>query len=32
LAYMAGASSRSMAASMAGSFYCCVPKLSTMVS
>lgn len=32
LAYMAGASSRSMAASMAGSFYCCVPKLSTIVS
>ena len=32
LAYMAGANSRSMAASMAGSFYCCVEKLSTIVS
>jgi len=32
LSYMAGASSRSLAASMAGSFYCCVQKLSTLVS
>jgi hypothetical protein len=32
LTYMAGANSRSMAASMAGSFYCCVEKLSTIVS
>lgn len=32
LSYMAGTSSRSLAASMAGSFYCCVQKLSTIVS